>query len=385
VSQGALGRAIAAGMLLLAFGLSEASGQNDQDFNAVRQKAIAAAHEVQQQQQAIDTLQHQIELIDRDVAGRQRDLDESRPEQAHLLGALEMLALHPPDNGASAGLGLGRLRGVMLVQAVAPELRAEAGALTAEIQRTGQLRTARTPRQQTLATAREELAAAERGLAQAMSQRTNLLRHLVSDDAAGDVRVVKQAHDVAAIADLIELGDDAAERRDRQLRSSARSGPSKSGVASADPSRPSQLRAFDPPQSLLDMPVMGTVVAPSNAGNDGSSALPAVSIATAPGVIVVAPFDGRIVYAGPFRDRGLVLIMRHGDLYHSVLSGLGRVDVLRDEWVLAGEPLGAMPDAPGSSLQFEMVRSGHAVDPRPWLRVPDNGHDDESGDQKVTR
>jgi septal ring factor EnvC (AmiA/AmiB activator) len=96
-----------------------------------------------------------------------------------------------------------------------------------------------------------------------------------------------------------------------------------------------------------------------------------LDLAALPGAIVVAPFDGRVDYAGRFRDRGLVLIIGHGGGYHSVLAGLDRIDAKPGEWVLAGEPVGAMPDtaaaASGTVLTFELRRDGNPVDPFPVL------------------
>ena len=42
---------------------------------------------------------------------------------------------------------------------------------------------------------------------------------------------------------------------------------------------------------------------------------------------------------------GSILIIRHGGGYHSLLAGLGRVDATIGQWVLAGEPVGTLPDA----------------------------------------
>ncbi len=76
-----------------------------------------------------------------------------------------------------------------------------------------------------------------------------------------------------------------------------------------------------------------------------------LSLKAVPGATVVAPFDGRIVYAGPFRDLGRVLIIRHDRRYYSALAGLARVDAKVGDWVLAGEPVGAMPGAPSATLR----------------------------------
>jgi murein DD-endopeptidase MepM/ murein hydrolase activator NlpD len=52
------------------------------------------------------------------------------------------------------------------------------------------------------------------------------------------------------------------------------------------------------------------------------------------------------------------------------------------DWVLAGEPVGAMGAAP---LYFELRRDGRPVDPQPWLASPggQTGRSAETGEQRV--
>ena len=126
-----------------------------------------------------------------------------------------------------------------------------------------------------------------------------------------------------------------------------------------------------------------------------------VSFQTVPGAAIVAPFDGKVVYAGPFRDLGRVLIIRHDRRYYSVLARLGRANAKLGDWVLAGEPVGAMPDIPsprsgagareaqesdpGRSLYYELRRDSRPVDPQPWLASVEDRHDERSGEQKVSQ
>ena len=133
---------------------------------------------------------------------------------------------------------------------------------------------------------------------------------------------------------------------------------------------------------------------PSDPGRS-ATASHRLGLRTIPAAVVTAPFDGRVVYAGPFRADGLILIIRHGDGYHSLLAGLGRAEVSLGQWVLAGEPVGVMPDAaePGSDgvFYFELRRDGRPVDPQPWLARSDDEHprasprelDERNGDQRV--
>jgi septal ring factor EnvC (AmiA/AmiB activator) len=99
-----------------------------------------------------------------------------------------------------------------------------------------------------------------------------------------------------------------------------------------------------------------------------------------PGGVVVAPFDGRVDYVGPFRGYGLILIIRHGGGYHSLLAGLGDVDVTTGQWLLAGEPVGSLAGGDdkgaGVSFSFEVRREGRPVDPQSRLVSRDQKTED---------
>ena len=69
-----------------------------------------------------------------------------------------------------------------------------------------------------------------------------------------------------------------------------------------------------------------------------------VSYQAAPGARVVSPCAGRVVFAGPFRSYGLLLIVDCGGGWHAVLAGLDRLDAQAGQRVRAGEPVGVMPD-----------------------------------------
>ena len=128
-------------------------------------------------------------------------------------------------------------------------------------------------------------------------------------------------------------------------------------------------------QGDLPLPARGPIVRRFGASLDIGRA-EGVTIRTRPGAQVVAPYDGRILFAGPYKGYGRLLIIDHGEGYLSVLAGMGRLYSEEMQWVLAGEPVGAMkagsadaannPDA-ARELYLEVRRSGKPVDPLPWL------------------
>jgi septal ring factor EnvC (AmiA/AmiB activator) len=128
------------------------------------------------------------------------------------------------------------------------------------------------------------------------------------------------------------------------------------------------------PKGQLTAPVAGSVV--RGYGDVGESgAATGISYQAAPSARVVSPCGGRIVFAGPFRSFGLLLIVDCGGGTHVVLAGFERLDGQVGQSVPVGEPVGVMPgwDAANAVrrplLYIEVRRDGVAVNPAPFLRA----------------
>jgi septal ring factor EnvC (AmiA/AmiB activator) len=83
----------------------------------------------------------------------------------------------------------------------------------------------------------------------------------------------------------------------------------------------------------------------------------------------LSPAAGKIIFSGPFRGYGLILIVEHRDGYHSLLAGLGRLDATVGRAVDPGEPIGAMGEGGDHApvLYFELRRQGLTLNPQTWV------------------
>jgi septal ring factor EnvC (AmiA/AmiB activator) len=79
---------------------------------------------------------------------------------------------------------------------------------------------------------------------------------------------------------------------------------------------------------------------------------------------VVAAAAGVVLFAGPLRALGEVVIVDHGGGLTSVTTGLGILEVAAGQRVAAGAGLGL---AAGPRVGFELLRAGQPVDPAPLL------------------
>jgi septal ring factor EnvC (AmiA/AmiB activator) len=128
----------------------------------------------------------------------------------------------------------------------------------------------------------------------------------------------------------------------------------------------------------MELPVAGEILRRYGDDDGTGGTMYGDIVTTQSGAIVTAPADGNVLYAGPFRSYGQLLILDAGDGYHVVLAGLGRISVSLGQSVLAGEPVGLMGEARVAStvavdadssrpeLYVEFRKDGKPVDPAPW-------------------
>jgi septal ring factor EnvC (AmiA/AmiB activator) len=286
-------------------------------------------------------------------------LDAQTRKLGPLLPALTRLALHAeatllvqPAPPAETLAALALLRGH--TRRLADEAVALDDAARAAAEARRRLATEQAALAEALARARDAASALDQAVAAARAARGEAER----DDASQARRVAaaaSQARDLRGLLDRLE---------------DAPAPPPPPRTAALPPSTPSPARPRAISVGTLGWPVQGRLARRFGETHDGVAET-GLAIAAAPGARVLAPWDGKVVYAGPFRSLGLLLILDCGDAYHVVLAGMDRLDVAVGSTVRLGDPVGTMAahDARGrtSALGLELRRAGRPIDPEPWL------------------
>jgi murein hydrolase activator len=375
------------------------------EVEELRGQSIAVARRAQDLESAMTEAERRLEALGVEEAAKSAALAQRRGQLGRTLGALQRLALQPPEAALARSAGpVDSARAALLLRVAIPELESDAAALRADL---GDLAVLRAR----IALERDDLAAAtaalstERNRLQALAARKGELQAATeAERAAAAARIAAlagEARDLRELTERLEAERQEAERLAAQQRDleAARRAAAEAAAAEAEASQaaeaaaaappaveqearqiarltpPASLRAFPEAESSLTMPVRGQVVRlfGQESPNAGSTER-GIAIAARPGAQVVAPFDGKIAYAGPFRGYGLILIIEHGGRYHTILAGFDRIDAVVGQWVLAGEPIARMGEAAGGDpeLYFELRRTGQAINPLPWLATTDD-------------
>ena len=294
-----------------------------------------------------------------------RQMQGDRDKLESLLGALQSLSQAPKSAIlAFPGGPVGAARGAALMAEISPALQERIDAFRARLEALRQLRStqevARIEARGTLATLQELRAKTAEAIRK--NRRRDLApREELQAQAEAAARQAKNVDELAATLEGAALADSGA------------------------------LVTFSEARGLIQAPVLGRLTAVFGDLDPWGRAGYGLTLAAPAYAQVSAPWDGTIRYAGPLIDYGEVVVLEPEKDTLIVLAGLGRVDRLVGETVLAGERLGDLGGPIPASDEFlleattdrdeireeklyiELRRAGQPVDPAPWFDLTEKG------------
>jgi septal ring factor EnvC (AmiA/AmiB activator) len=335
------------------------SEQLSAEAKTLRQKLIATAAKIESLEQETVYLGEEIDRLERQDAELTEGFRRDRISVTKLLAILERLQHDmPPALAVRPDDALAAARGAMLVGASLPPVYAEAARLARRIETLKRTRVSLIARRGEATRTASELTGARADLEILTTQKES------EAQTAGDEYDTLRSR-------LAEIAAKAADFQALANRVAAlkRSGGGDDGITIVTASNSGALGPLS--KGSLLRPVVGTV-APAETNPEEIRRNPGITFMTRDNAQVIAPIDGRVLFAGPYHKSGQVLILEITTGYDLVLAGLGRVTVRPNDEVLAGEPVGVMPaqsGAPKERLYFELRHDGHGLDPRPWLAL----------------
>jgi murein hydrolase activator len=326
---------------------ADALARKEQEESAalgnLRQQLIAASDALAQKQEEQRGLQDKQDELADDIAEKSKALADERRKLGALVAALIELGRQPPESLLlQSGLTSDYIHRTLYVRAILPRVREEAEALGHDLATLHELKSRMAEQERLTAAAGDNLSEQRQKLDQLMKVRQGLLQKTEAQKADIQRELVSLSSEAKDLRQLLE------KVTSRQAHKALPQNTKDSGAPSALkwPVAGQQMRRFGDKDA-------------DGVRNEG------ITFAALSGAPVVAPAAGRVVFAGPFKGYGPIVILQHKGGYHSFLAGFGRIDAEMGEDVSAGEPLGVMPVKPGSKpeLYFELRRNSEPVDP----------------------
>jgi septal ring factor EnvC (AmiA/AmiB activator) len=407
--------------------LSDKAARLAEEIRAIKGKSVTVARRTQQLESELSGIEDTLAALEEERTEKAAALAERRGQLVETLSALQRIAVQPPAALAVApGSPLEIVRSAALLEVAVPEIERRAAALKADLADLRALRGEIERQRRQLRDTAAALAQERQQLERLTARKAKLRDRAAARSQAARSDAARLADEASDMRDLVAGLRAQAERRARARervpipatkpppgarnaapdpasapetasaeggdsaaahtgnpRRTARVAPADAATAGAGDggtprpqrarlTKPADIRAFPDSRASLTLPARGRLVTRYGdriARAGGSVRAKGIELATRTGAQVVAPYDGQVVYAGPFRSYGRILIIEHGGRYHSLLAGLERIDAVVGQWVLAGEPVGLM-DRSGTSdpkLYLELRRGGQPINPLPWL------------------
>ena len=327
------------------------------NIRTIRKGMIASARNAQQREENVSSLETRLGNLEAKLGDRRRALQQKHNQFGKVFAALERLAITPqaallvlPERSIDT------VRSIQLIRYAIPRIESKASALRRELAIFSSLRAEIGRRQDDLVQETKALSRERKQLKGLLTRKQTLEKKT-------------RAESKKEIAHLRKLGAQAKDLRELLARlERAR----KTAVLSPPPIE--GLSSFRAARGTLPLPARGRLVRRYGEKTELGVSSKGIQIETRKSAQVIAPFDGQIVFAGPFRGYGLLLIIRHSEGYHTLLAGLFRIDGAVGQWVLAGEPVGIMgrPARGSPALYVELRREGQSINPLSWMAAGKN-------------
>lgn len=335
-------------------GILEKNAQSAQnEIEALRQKLINAALNQRLAEQTAEKSENRLIILRAQEKNATLEFAQKKEALEAVVAALIAVEKErPPALAIKPNNATEAARVAILMRLVAPRLDEKARQISGEIVKLRKVRQDLLMGNEQYRNATINLVNSRKTVAILISQRQSLISKLQKDANAERDVIAQIAQKSSGLRDLIaKLGEALP-----QINKDNNGGPSfASGFAKAK-------GKILPPSNGILVQKFGETLSEGGAATG-------ITIRTRQSAQVLAPYDGKVEFAAPFRAYGRVLIINVGDKYRIVLAGMGATYVEAGQEILAGEPIGEMsqdsriiPD-----LYMEIRYENATLNPSEWL------------------
>ena len=351
-----------------------------QDIQRIRKGLVVAAQSIQHHEQRVGELGARLSNLNIRQQRFKKLFKARRRQLGTVLAALQRMARNPPEALIAQPIPpADMVRTAILLRAVLPQLKGKARELG---QNLASLNAAREEAKVQRVELDDELGKLEEQrlvLKRLLGRKSRLRRRTVQQTKAAGRQANALAKRAASLQDLVARLNQLRDEQDRHHQPPTKTfAPKPRPVVTTRPPKGFTAKPFESRIGQMPFPVVGQVIARYGQTIASGRIHKGLTIETASSAQIIAPYEGKVVFSGPFRGYGQLLIIEHSGGYHTLLAGMERIDAAVGQWLLVGEPTGVMGrikpvNVKGRrryqkpALYVEFRRKGQPVDPLAWL------------------
>lgn len=328
------------------------------EVSKLQKDLISAAASIQAREQSLAELTSDLGRLNI----QESNLQSSRTAQQSILydlsGQLLSLARTPPATLLFAPIAPKEIIQTQLIlNQTAPAMMLHVKQAQAQLVALNAVKARKAEQMQRIAVAKAELVSAKSKMDELLAARQQDYAKANDQLEIDEAELKKLAAKANDLQDLIIVLQKSEVAREAARVAAARTNPGKRDTGRV--ARPLPAVA----NGALRLPAAGQVVRGYGDKDRDGKPIKGLAIQTTAGSSVVAPAAGDIMYAGPFRSYGQIVILGISKKQFIILGGLGTLNVKAGEQVSMGEPLAKMPDTAAPELYIEIRDGGEPANP----------------------
>lgn len=351
------------------------------EVNSVQKQMVQLARTIQEKEESLSTLEQK----QKQTRVRQEELEKrlslTDKQLVQVVTGMQTLALRPPELiFMNPALPVDMVRSQILMRHSLPVIGGINRQTRSDLAELSQVRSDLQRQIVQIRAARTQLAEKSGQMDRLLQQKSLLQAQYQASQNQARERVQALASQASDLKDLLarleaEQKRQEEQRRQEQMRVTQaavqrmnQARPSFRMPASGTllTSRPGAPGGFARAYGRLAYPVRGEITQKFGETTLSGAHTKGMTITGRPRAQVISPFDGTILFAGPFKNYGQLVIIDNGDNYLTLFAGMDRINPVVGQEVLAGEPIGQMREN-RPDLYIEIRKNGQPVDPEPWF------------------
>lgn len=360
--------------------------QTLREIDRLQNDLVNAAAEAASYEGAARNMSERLKALETEETSLNNTIFENRENLTQLIAALQRIERNPPpalainpQNAKDAA------QSARLLTAISAQLKVRADTLADQLTTLGALKSDIIAQKAELDASLVALSKRRNTLKDTVNEKQELEASISQQSEERAQRIAKLAADAVSLRELITKFEQRARAVQPRVKPNTNT-PAPQGEISDTgvpvptlkprsglPPEPLQLppetQRFADARGLLRAPARGKIITRYNARQSDGERSKGLTIRTLSEGQVLAPYTGRIEFAGAFKNYDNVVIINVGEDYFILMTGLGEVFGKEGQTVKAGEPVGLMPFnvTGGPELYIEIRKSGLTIDPTPWL------------------
>ncbi len=327
-------------------------GRVEVELKGIQKELIGLADTMQRNESGLLDAEDKIKILNRELEEKSTSLAEQQARLSAMLQAAVSLSHTPPEAAVMMPGTFGEtVKAARVLASLSSSIRAESESILEQVTALEELKHKVQRGRDQIGESQHLLVSQQQELGGKLSERQKLASQLMQEQA--DIRkrldeLAKAAKDMEGLVQAVETA-----RLERKKK---------------EPADRGKVRSMASAKGGLKMPAAGKVSHRFGEALGRNETSKGVVVKTRSRAQVVAPFDGEVVFTGPFLTYGNMVILRHSDDFHTLLAGFAGVDVSPGQFLLEGEPIGAMgEDSSGADLYVELRHHNQPIDPAPWI------------------